>query len=199
MPCADFVEIVCLHRKQSFVFVSTWVCAEKLIPLLNYRFPTLDKMWEFPSFILIIHPVKTIQKVQMSFLANMNRCWVAKQRGECVEKLSPPDGFLAARPCWPSQLSGEKLWNTGICFTFAPVGKDLNKCSQMPLRYCDWANVAARDIQSQESELCFQPCLLSLLCICLLFPQHVILRLFPASLLISYFLPCSVTVKHNRT
>lgn len=94
------------------LFLYLWV-----ILLLNYieYFSNLGWMWEFLSFILIIHPVKTIQQVQrfllyqMSFLASMNQRWVAKQRGECVEKLSQPVVFLAARPAWPSQLKREAV------------------------------------------------------------------------------------------
>lgn len=50
------------------------------------------------------------------------------------------------------KLSGERLWNTGTCFRFAPVGnvKDLNKWSQMSLQYCNWTYVAVRDNQSSN-------------------------------------------------
>lgn len=107
-------------------------------PIGNTKYFVFVSMWVISDNVGIL-------ELYLANLANMNRCWGARQRGECAEKLSQPVMFLAARHHGPSQLSGEKRWNTGICFTFAPVGnmKDLNKCIQMFLWYCDWVHVPA--------------------------------------------------------
>lgn len=150
-----FCEVLCrLHgNTKSIVFVSTWVCTLSFCSWAPY-FPNPVIIWDFPSIIFLIHPMKTKQKrfscQQKYFLANMSQCWVAKHRTQCVEK---PVVFLAVVPGWPSQL-----WNTRICTTVAPVGnrKNSNKGSRMSLRFCPEVTFLQDVLHERACSVCFQ-------------------------------------------